>query len=247
MFLGKEKMTIVLAGIFLLTTACESRTFSDAPTATAPERAQAEPASAPTPAPTKTGGSQDLPPDHPPVGAGNEPPKSGVQSPPAGPKGMSPEQFGKTGPLRWKSPDNWRAVKPASSMRLAEYHLPAEQGGEPATLTAFYFGKGGGGSIQANVDRWVGQFKKLSGEPEQKTRTVNGLKVHLVDATGTFTVGAAMGGGQAQSDWRMRGAIVESPAGNFFFKLTGPQATVTAHESSFETFLSSFQAAEGSP
>jgi hypothetical protein len=159
---------------------------------------------------------------------------------------MSPEQFGKVGPLRWQVPGDWRAVKPASQMRLAEYHLPAAQGGQPATLTAFYFGKGGGGAIQANIDRWVGQFEQLSGEPEQSTRTSNGLDVHLVDAAGTFKVGAAMGGGQAESGWRMRGAIVETPAGNFFFKLTGPQATVAAQEDGFESFVSSFQAAGGS-
>jgi hypothetical protein len=157
---------------------------------------------------------------------------------------MSPQQFGKTGPLRWQAPESWRAVKPAGSMRLAEYHLSAEQGGEPATLTAFYFGKGRGGSIQDNIDRWVGQFEQLSGDPDQSTRTVGSMKVHLVDASGTFTVGAAMGGGQAESGWRMRGAIVESPAGNFFFKLTGPQATVAAHDKGFETFVSSFRAAD---
>ena len=170
---------------------------------------------------------------------------AGVAPPTAGPQGMPPDQFGKAGPLRWAAPKSWRAVKPASQMRLAEYHLPAEQGGQPATLTAFYFGENGGGSIQANIDRWVGQFKQMTGRPGQTTRTVNGMKVHLIDASGTFSVGAAMGGGQAQPYWRMRGAIVESPAGNFFFKLTGPQETVTAHEAGFETFVSSFKPAGG--
>jgi hypothetical protein len=156
---------------------------------------------------------------------------------------MSPSQFGKVGPLRWSTPESWRAVKPASSFRLAEYHLPGEQGGQPATLTVFYFGKGAGGSIQANFDRWVGQFTQTEAKPVQTTRQVNGLKVHLIDVSGTFQVGAAMGGGQAQPNWRMRGAIVESQAGNFFFKLTGPKSTVAAHQDGFESFVSSFKAA----
>lgn len=169
---------------------------------------------------------------------------SQVAPPTAGPQGMSPDQFGKVGPLRWTTPDTWRAVKPASNMRLAEYHLPAEQGGQPATMTAFYFGQGGGGSIQANFNRWVGQFTQTDDKPEQSTRQVNGMKVHLIDVSGTYQVGAAMGGGQAESGWRMRGAIVETPAGNFFFKLTGPKATVAAHKEGFETFVSSFSAAD---
>ncbi len=251
MFVLRHKVAAVLMGLALVSTACESDKFAQAPTASAPDRAEAQaPQASPPARPTR---SQNMPADHPPVaqgggqmGGGQTGSVNGSVAPPkAGPQGMSPEQYGKVGPLRWNTPESWSAVKPASNMRLAEYHLPAEQGGQPATMTAFYFGKGGGGAVQANIDRWVGQFQQVSGKPAQTTRSVNGMKVHLVDASGTFTVGAAMGGGQPEPDWRMRGAIVESPEGNFFFKLTGPKATVAAHEKGFESFVSSFQAASG--
>jgi hypothetical protein len=128
-------------------------------------------------------------------------------------------------------------------MRLAEYHLLGADGTEPATLSVFYFGPGGGGSIQANIDRWIGQFQSVDGAPEQSVEEVAGMKVHLVDVTGTFTVGAAMGGGEARANWRMLGAIVESPAGNYFFKLTGPVDTIKAHQAGFDAFVASFRPA----
>ncbi len=236
---------LLIAGLMLA--ACESDEFADAPTVRAPERDQARSVEPSAPEPQRPSSGQNLPADHPPIDgesqrAGALPSQQGGQQQ-GDQQGVPPEQFGKIGPLRWEAPENWRAVKPASNMRLAEYHLPPASEAEPATLTVFHFGKGGGGSIQDNIDRWVGQFKEQTGEPEQTTRKVNGLDVHLVEATGTFNAGAMMGGGEAQPGWRMHAAIVETPAGNFFFKLTGPKETVSSHDKGFEAFVSSFEAA----
>ncbi len=256
MFNSTQKFALGLVIIAMIAAGCDSHKFDNAPTAHAPAK------TGQTAPPTEQGPPQmgnQLPPNHPPVVANGQmgagPMGAGqmgankmgnlkkVPMPTAGPQGMSPDQFGKVGPLRWSAPQGWMAVKPASRMRLAEYHLPAPQGGEPATVTAFYFGPNGGGSIQANIDRWVGQFKDAQGKPAQTTRTVNGMKVHLVAVTGTYTAGAAMGGGQAQTNWRMRGAIVESPAGNYFFKMTGPAKTVAAHDKGFDALVASFKPA----
>lgn len=155
---------------------------------------------------------------------------------------MQPDEYGEVGPLRWEAPDEWQAVQPSSQMRLAEYRLEGE-GDRTGELTVFYFGRDGGGSIQANIDRWVGQFDDQSGEPEQREKEVNGLAVHLVEAAGDFNPGVGMGGGgDVKEDWRLKGAIAESPAGNFFFKLTGPAEVVESHESEFDAFVSSFEA-----
>jgi hypothetical protein len=245
-----RQMRHLLAAIAIaaaaLAAGCEADEFADAPTARAPDRAQAhaeEPASAQEPAQRPAASnSQNLPADHPPINSGGSQQAGSVPAP-SQDAAMTPEQFGKVGPLRWEAPKGWRAVKPSSNMRLAEYLLPAQSGGEPATMTVFYFGKGGGGSIQDNIDRWVGQFETLDGEADQSERTANGLDVHLVDASGTFNAGAMMGGGQAKSDWRLLGAIAETQAGNFFFKVTGPSKTVEAHAAGFESFISSLKAA----
>lgn len=231
-----------------LAAGCESDEFADAPTARAPDRAQthaAQPASAQKEAARPAASNaQNLPADHPPITSGGSQQAGSVPAP-SHDAAMTPEQYGKVGPLRWEAPESWRAVKPAMNMRLAEYLLPPPNGGEPATMTAFYFGRGGGGAIQDNIDRWVGQFETLDGDADQSERSTNGLDVHLVDASGTFNAGAMMGGGQAQPGWRLLGAIVETPAGNFFFKVTGPSKTITAHEGGFESFVSSLRAASG--
>ena len=46
-------------------------------------------------------------------------------------------------------------------MRVAQYGLPGPAG--EATLGIFFFGPGQGGSVEANIERWFGQFKQEDG------------------------------------------------------------------------------------
>ncbi len=177
--------------------------------------------------------TDEMPSDHPPVA------DNSGSAPAAKPQAVGfsdPSEYGKTGPLRWETPESWTAAKPASRMRLAEYVVPGE--GEPATITVFYFGPQGGGGVEANVKRWVGQFE--GGEPKRETTTVNGMKVHTVDVSGTYSAGMAGGNQPPKEGQRMLGAIVESPAGLFFFKMVGPEAVVAANEKGWNTFVQSF-------
>ena len=188
-----------------------------------------------------------LPADHPPVGAGINPtdqaPRPRVAS-----TGGKVNSYGTTGPLRWKAPESWDGVQPSSSMRLAEYHAPGPDGSEPAVMSIFFFGPGGGGGVDANIDRWVGQFSQPDGTSSAKAakrteRQVNGMKVHLIDVSGTYSAGAAMVQGSAGSkeNQRVLGAIVEAPGGLFFFKLLGPKETMAKQEANFNAFVESFQ------
>lgn len=256
------KPALLAALILSLMGGCDSNKFDDAPTAHAPAlgepSAQGSPAPGPAGArpsgsagPLKPGASaKDLPANHPPMMPGMQGANAGGSTPstpalptPAAAGTMTPEQFGKVGPMRWTAPDNWLAVKPASAMRLAEYHLLGADGTEPAVLSIFYFGQGGGGATQANIDRWIGQFSTVTGEPQQGVEDVAGMKVHRIAVAGTFDVSAAMGGGDMRADYRLLGAIAETPVGNYFFKLTGPDATIAAHEKAFDGFVASFKAA----
>jgi len=153
--------------------------------------------------------------------------------------------------LQWTAPAEWRTVTPSSSMRRAEWALP-KQGSDPedASLVVFYFGQGQGGGIEQNLDRWYGQFTQPDGRATRAlartaTRTVAGMRVTVTDVSGTFAGGMPMGpAGPPKTGWRMLAAIVESPSGPWFFKLTGPTATVEHWKASFETFVSSIHAAE---
>ncbi|AWV91194.1 hypothetical protein [Bradymonas sediminis] len=255
-----SKTALLAALLLTLVGGCDANEFSDAPKVSAPAPGEVSAQGAPaqnlnagarapgSAGPLKPGATaNDLPSDHPPMmpgmkGGGAQGSTPAVPNPAAAGT-MTPEQFGKVGPIRWSAPDNWLAVKPASPMRLAEYHLLGADGTEPAVMSIFYFGQGGGGAIQMNLDRWVKQFKSVTGEPQQSVEEVAGMKVHRIAVEGTFEVDAAMGGGTARADFGLLGAIAESPAGNYFFKLTGPTETIAKHKGGFDGFVKSFKPA----
>ena len=55
-------------------------------------------------------------------------------------------------------PDTWVQQPPENTMRLAQFQIRGPQGQEPANVVVFFFGKGGGGTVEANVQRWESQF-----------------------------------------------------------------------------------------
>ncbi len=145
--------------------------------------------------------------------------------------------------LRFEAPTTWISEAPSSSMRLAQYRLPGLEGDpEDAELAVFYFG-GQGGSVQANVDRWIGQFSNPDGspvtDPQVSVRDANGVPLTLVDVRGTYhqSQGPMMAQTTAKENYRMLAVVAEGPAGPTFFKLTGPRPTVDHFEESFNSFL----------
>ena len=148
--------------------------------------------------------------------------------------------------LVYAAPDGWAAQKPASSMRVADFVLPrAASDPEDATLTIYYFG-GSGGTVQANLDRWIGQMQQPDGRPStaaarRESRTVNGLSVSLVDVSGTYVAEAAPGSATRHNspNFRLRAGVVQTPGGPYFIKLTGPAKTVAAQSQAFDSFVAS--------
>lgn len=154
------------------------------------------------------------------------------------------------GPLSAVAPKGWVAQQPSSSMRVAQYGLPGSAG--EATLGIFFFGPGQGGSVEANIERWYGQFKQEDSQPAQGrrwTRQVGDIAITGADVSGTFSGGMGMGMGNAvpQAGYRMLGAIAVHPLGTVFFKMTGPAQTVEQWAASFDEFLGSLQAGSVEP
>jgi hypothetical protein len=112
---------------------------------------------------------------------------------------------------------------------------------KPDTTAARLTIMASGGSIEQNLERWVGQFSQEDGSntedhTKQKEEKVNGMKVFLVDITGTYadSAGPFAGNATQRKGYRMLGAIVETKvAGNYYFKMYGPQATMDEHEKRF--------------
>jgi hypothetical protein len=141
-------------------------------------------------------------------------------------------------------PTDWIALKPSSSMRVAQYRVPANGRAGDAELVVFYFGMAQGGSVEANIDRWVTQFSSLDGQPvvpKIDHLRLGGLRATTVELHGTYARGVGTGPqGAAKADQTLLVAIIETPAGNLTFQLHGDRITVEAHRKSFETMIRSF-------
>lgn len=131
-------------------------------------------------------------------------------------------------------------------MRQATYRVPDAGGdAEDARMVVYYFGPNSGGGVEANMSRWRDQFTGVDDSAvERSTQIVHGLRQHLLSIErGTFASGMARGPKAPKSDFGLLAAIVESPSGHYFFKLTGPSDTVRSQHDSFMKFLDSVRLA----
>jgi len=151
------------------------------------------------------------------------------------------------GQLTFTAPPSWQSRPAASSMRVAEFVIPRAAGDpEDAELIVYYFGAQGGGGAQANIDRWIGQMQRPGGgsaKDDAKTgnRTVNGLNVSSVDISGTYVAEVRPGASEHfnKPDFRLLAAVVDTPRGPYYVKMTGPSRTVAAARPAYEAFLGS--------
>jgi hypothetical protein len=123
---------------------------------------------------------------------------------------------------------------------VAQAVIPGSGG--PGDLSVFHFGVGGGGGVEANIERWIGQMEGAT-EPERGAFEANGFQVTWVDVRGTL-LPSQMGSGPTtpQANSRLLGAVVEGPGGPWFFKATGPEATLAAEREAFLEMLRSVKA-----
>lgn len=150
--------------------------------------------------------------------------------------------------IEFQAPDGWIQEVPSSTMRLAQYRIPGGDGDQAdSEMVVFHFG-GGGGSVQANLDRWVGQFTTVEGGPVSdqvriSEREGQGVDITMVDVRGTYheSRGPMMAETTARPGYRMLAAVVEGTGGPWFFKLTGPENTVSQSEDRFRSLLDSLQ------
>lgn len=143
-----------------------------------------------------------------------------------------------------QAPDTWVQEQPANTMRLAQFQVPAK-GQEPATVIAFYFGQGSGGSVEANVQRWESQFTTSDGKPvkaTQRAAKAGSFPVTWVELNGNYARGAGMGPqGPALVNHTLLAAIVETPKGSITFHLYGPKAAVAESRKAYEAMVNSIR------
>jgi hypothetical protein len=130
--------------------------------------------------------------------------------------------------LVWQAPGAW-ASKPAGAMRKATYGVPGAGAESDLSITAF---PGDVGGELMNVNRWRGQVGLSPLRAEDLDASVsrvesNGLRMTLVEL-------APQGDPNGKA---MIGAIVPVGGSTWFFKLTGPGASVRASKPAFLEFL----------
>jgi len=166
-----------------------------------------------------------LPPGHPAVDPGTAPPPA-----------AAPDTT-----LVWKVPARWQTAANPSSMRIATYHVPHAPGDEADADVSV---TQAGGTVEANVDRWIGQFgPEAKKNAKQTTRTIAGFEVTIVEVEGAYNGGMAPAG---MSDPKapvgkaaLLGAIVATPGMPHFFKITGPAKTVFSARAELDALLAS--------
>jgi hypothetical protein len=146
--------------------------------------------------------------------------------------------------LTMTPPTEWESVPPKSNMIQSEFKAPREQKEDTARVTVM----SASGGIDANIDRWIGQFDGAKKEEAKiEKMDVAGATVHMVDIAGTFK--DSMGGGpfapgpmKKRENYRMIGAIVETKNdGLIFIKMTGPKTTVESLAEGFKKSLTNLE------
>jgi hypothetical protein len=153
----------------------------------------------------------------------------------------APERTTQIDDLTFALPDGWTTDEATSQFRKAQYTLDAPSGSDPGSLVVYFFGAGGAGTIDDNLDRWRGQFEGAT-EAVAST-TISGIKTHTMNIAGRYVAETRPGSGQHHDKpgTRMLGAIIEAPAGSYFLKALGPDAVIASHQARFQAFLSSMQ------
>ncbi len=163
---------------------------------------------------------------------------------PFAPQGSAPSSG--LAQVTYSAPSGWVKEQPASNFRQDQFRLPRAEGDpDDAEMAVFYFGPGQGGTVEANIQRWIGQFSEPGGgsvqdDAQTSQRTVNGQTVTILDVRGTYQasgMGPMTPPGEPRPDYRLLAAIIETSSGPWFFKLTGPQNTVSKWEESFDQFV----------
>src|ERR1043166_8393829 len=124
-------------------------------------------------------------------------------------------------------------------MRKAQMKINGKDNQPGAEVVFFYFGEGGGGGTQANIDRWLGQFQepKEKLHPKVEETTIKKHKVTFVQVEGTYMSGMPGASRSPQPNSMLFGAILESDQGNVFIKLTGPAKLVRDSQETFKKMV----------
>ena len=149
------------------------------------------------------------------------------------------------GELYFVAPATWKKIKPKFDFYHAEFQIPKAEGDDKNGRITF---SQVGGSIEANLDRWIGQFRNVSDENlKRESKTVEGKKMQILHLKGTFVDGGnrPFGPKTEREDYVLIGAAIHMDEGaNVYIKAYGPSKTMMANKKHIEKLMADMKVAE---
>jgi len=150
------------------------------------------------------------------------------------------------GVLHFEAPFQWISLDIEMESEVAYFSLPRAVGDpEDGELFVYYFGSNDG-IIEENLERWTNQMlqpdERLSSDVATTTSfEVANMAITVLDVPGIYAAEVQVGSAMRyyKRGYKLLVAVVETPTGPYFFKMTGPGRTVSEHESRFNALLAS--------
>jgi len=139
--------------------------------------------------------------------------------------------------IEWTAPAKWPSVPDPNRFRTATHKVPRVDGdaedGELVISSAT-------GTLEMNLKRWSGDFG--GAQPTTTHRQVNGIDVTVVELNGPYknVAKSIVDPKPAQPGFKLLAAVIDVGDRRYFFRMIGPEKTVTAARSDFDAFVSTF-------
>ena len=147
----------------------------------------------------------------------------------------APTKKVKVGDLTLVVPGTWKQQPPSNRLRLAQFEIPASGNDkEPAELSVFNFGAGGG--VEQQVERWKGQFLPAKRVFSMEQGKIELGEYVLVNLAGTYkkpTGPPVLRQTKSMPGAEMLVVMIRTEKGTYFLKLIGLKATVSAASADF--------------
>lgn len=144
-------------------------------------------------------------------------------------------------------PGDFERTAPKNNIVQDEFVAKAGEGDDVKTARLYMMQSGG--SLQANLDRWRGQFSGNDDAFEKKEMNVGKWKVVVAEHKGTYA--ERMGGGPfapgrtvQRPDYAMLGAIIAPPepqGRNYYVKMIGHEDVIKENKDSFMKMIKSLK------
>jgi hypothetical protein len=146
--------------------------------------------------------------------------------------------------MTFEAPKAWKSVPPTGPVRSAQLTVaPAKGDKDPAELIVVVF-PGIAGTVDQNVKRWQGQFEGPDGQPPKavtEKRKGKNVDVTFVEIAGRYVARLQPGSTEKNDkpNYRLLGAIIETPEAGFYLKMVGPEKTMKEAKGDFDKLIKS--------